>query len=426
MRPEAVLIPLSTAAAAIGGFLLGSGSYIAGWGLMAVAALLTGFSIRSSARVTDSVATLLKAVRNRDTTLRFESRDKYTTAALNEIADILHDVRRRAAESECTYSLVIDGLKTGIIVADEKGFVRSTNRAALELLELDVLTHTDQLRRIAPDLVNLDASAMSDRRISVCIDGHERKDLLVTTTRAKIGEENMILAVIDNISPELDRKEIESWSRLTRVLVHEIVNSLAPVISLSRTLCRRMPDSGSDKEILLGLNTISDMSEGLMRFAESFRAFSTPPAVSPTVIEVRPMLERLVMATKAFTETCITIAECDANLLIYADRSLTTRVISNILSNATNAIENMENGHIEIRACSHDDGSVTIDIANNGPRIEAASAQDIFVPFFTTRKGGQGIGLALCRHIMKAQNGGVVLMPYSGEGSDTVFRITFN
>ncbi len=428
---ERFLLPIALAAsAAVSVWLFLTGHMLGGSVAAGVALALILRIIRIMNRTDSQVTLLLDAVRNGDTSLRFSSHDTRVTRSLNEIASILHTVRKTAAESERTYSLILGAISAGVLVIDSKGYVSKVNEAALRLLGLEVLTHIDRLKAVSPDLPAMLTNASGGHRLHLTLPGgintSSPRNVVIMTSEAVIAGEQLKIFVMDDIAGELESREIESWSKLTRVLVHEIINSLTPVTSISRTLLSTPDTESLPPEIRKGLDTIGSMSEGLTDFVNSFRALTSPPRVNPTLMELRPFLEKMIMAARSAAPADIEIilAECDSELMVYADAALTGRVITNILSNAVSAVEGIERPVITVRASCEPDDRVIIDIADNGPKIDPTTAESIFIPFFTTRPDGQGIGLPLCRQIMKAQGGSVTLLPY-GESGLTVFRVAF-
>ena len=399
---------------------------------VAAVLVIAGLIIRlnkAMLRTDSQVRLLLEAVKNSDTSLRFSSNDSRVTRSLNEIAAILHRVRLTAAESERTYSLILSAVSAGVIVIDSKGYVNKINEAALSLLALEVLTHTDRLQALNPDFPAMLRNARAGARLQLSLPAGmtaASRNVVIMASEAVIADEHLKIFVMDDIAGELESREIESWSKLTRVLVHEIINSLTPVTSISRTILSSPEIASLPPHIHKGLDTIGSMSEGLTDFVNSFRALTSPPKVNPSLMELRPFLEKMVMAARSASPAHIEIKlqECDSDLMVYADAALTGRVVTNILSNAVSAVDHTDNPLITVSARCEPDDSVIIDIADNGPAIDPATAESIFIPFFTTRPDGQGIGLPLCRQIMKAQGGSVTLRPY-GESSLTVFRISF-
>lgn len=240
---------------------------------------------------------------------------------------------------------------------------------------------------------------------------------------------NTGILVLNDINNELDEKEIDSWIRLTRVLTHEIMNAVTPITSLSDTLLGLTEAQVSKEEIRNGLQTISSTGKGLLSFVESYRKFTRIPTPEPSLFYVKSFIERMVeLARHQYPDVRVTfhmdIAPSD--LILYADENLVSQVVINLLKNAIQAIESDKNtdkeGHINIRAYCNEAEAILIEISNNGPAIPNDIAEHIFIPFFTTKEGGSGIGLSISRQIMRLSGGNLSLLP----GKETTFILKFN
>ena len=208
--------------------------------------------------------------------------------------------------------------------------------------------------------------------------------------------------------------------KLIRVLTHEIMNTVTPIISLSDTLLKN-----SQGEQRTGLQVISQTGKDLVKFVENYRKFTHVPTPSPRLFYVKPFLQRMTELTKPLLKDGVDISiDIEPHdLLAYSDEGLVSRVVSNILKNAAEAVDS--NGHIGIHAYTDAQEAVTIDISNDGEPIPDDVASHIFVPFFTTKNGGSGIGLSISRQIMRACNGSLVLLS-DKKTKLTTFRLTFN
>ena len=232
-----------------------------------------------------------------------------------------------------------------------------------------------------------------------------------------------------DINNELDEKEIDSWIRLTRVLTHEIMNAVTPITSLSDTLLGLTEAQASKEEIRNGLQTISSTGKGLLSFVESYRKFTRIPTPEPSLFYVKSFIERMVeLARHQHPDVRVTFHTdiAPSDLILYADENLVSQVVINLLKNAIQAIESDKNtdkeGHINIRAYCNEAEAILIEISNNGPAIPNDIAEHIFIPFFTTKEGGSGIGLSISRQIMRLSGGNLSLLP----GKETTFILKFN
>lgn len=347
-------------------------------------------------RTIGKVTFLFNAIDNLDFSFNFpeQGRDKLVNESLNRIRRILETARREAIERERYYEQIINAVSTGIMVVDERGCVLQHNEAALRLLGVEALTFESQ------------AAA------KLASDDFSKRD----TTAMLHGKKVRIIAFSD-IRNELSSREMESWTKLIRVLTHEIMNNVAPITSLSETLSHK----ANDNEIKEGLSVINSTGKQLLNFVDNYRQMTLIPKPQPKLFYVKPFLERMVAISKEYSKTSDIHQDISLpDLLLYADESLIAHVVTNILKNAVEAGASA----ITIAAYTAPDDSVCIDISNNGKPIPSEEAQHIFVPFFTTKPTGSGIGLSISRQIMKQSGGSIELITSSD--STTLFRLKFS
>ena len=397
------------------------------WLWLFVALPTLGWSIWAFYRLytyhTRKVAFLLDAIENNDPALHFyeqvaDKDSSQVNAMLNRIARMLQTIKLETMEREKYYELILDFVETGIVVLDDKGVVFQHNRKALELLGLDVFTHVKQLGRVSEEVEKVFREIMPGQRMKVEYTNERGK--LTPYFRASsitIQEKPYRIIAMDDISHELDEREIDSWIRLVRVLTHEMMNSLTPVTSLSEMLLS-LPGAQKDEELRQGLETIHTTGQGLVNFVMSYRKLTRLPSPEPTLIDVRPFLERMVQLAKhqhPLSRVRITLENVQEDLMTFADESMMTQVMTNLLKNAMHAIGEAPNGEIRLRAYCDAQDVVRIEVANNGPKITPEIAEQMFVPFFTTKEDGSGIGLSLSKQMMRLQGGNVSLLPYRDE-----------
>jgi nitrogen fixation/metabolism regulation signal transduction histidine kinase len=374
---------------------------------------------------------LLDALENNDNALRFREEtgnrnNRTINRLLNRVARILSEVKTETVQQEKYYELILSFIHTGVIVLNDKGAVHQKNSESLRLLGLEVFTHVRQLDKVDPGLMEKLQHAGPGDTFHVTFSNEQRKvNLLVQVSGITIREERLRIFALNDINSELDEKELDSWIRLIRILTHEIMNAVTPIASLSDTLLTMA--GGQDEEIRRGLQTISNTGKGLLSFVESYRKFTRIPTPEPALFYVRPFVERMVDLAKHQYD-CDRIAFdlriTPDDLILYADENLIAQVVINLMKNAIEAIGAKTDGWINIRAYSSETEEVRIEIGNNGAPIEPEVAEQIFVPFFTTKQGGSGIGLSLSRQIMRLSGGSITLKP--AQPSDpTTFILRF-
>ena len=262
--------------------------------------------------------------------------DYLINESLNRIAEIIFQARHDAQEKEKFYELILDSVNTGIIVIDEKGNVYQTNSEARRLLGLNVFTHTQQLLRVDEGLQKLIQNIRPGEKQQISY-SNERGviHLSVRASASKIRGSILRILAINDINNELDENELDSWIRLTRVLTHEIMNSVTPITSLSETLLSK--ENGRDPEIQAGLEAINTTGKGLIDFVENYRQFTHIPTPQPSLFYVKEFTERmkqLALHQMPSTSTTIYIDVKPEDLIVHADENLITRVVLNLLKNA--------------------------------------------------------------------------------------------
>ena len=369
------------------------------------------------------VAFLLDAIENHDPSVHFyeqvvDKDSSQVNVMLNRIARILHNVRQETIQREKYYELIMDFVETGIVVLDDKGTVFQKNQKALKLLGMEVLTHVRQLSRVSEHLEKAFEEAHSGQKLQVEY-ATERgtMHLSMRVSGITIQDKQLRIIALNDINHELDEREIDSWIRLTRVLTHEMMNSLTPVTSLSETLLS-LPGAQADEELRQGLETIRTTGKGLVNFVMSYRKLTRLPSPEPTLFDVHPFLLRMVQLAE-HQHPCpnirITLEAVPEDLMVFADESMLAQVMTNLLKNAIHAIGSSVEGEIRRRAYVDDQDMIHIEVSNNGPEITPEMAEQIFIPFFTTKEDGSGIGLSLSKQMMRLQGGSIALLPYKDE-----------
>ena len=364
---------------------------------------------------------LFDAIDNVDFSFNFpmqgvSKNDRILHQSLNRIKAFLQHTREEQMEREKYYEKILNIVDAGIMVVDSHDNVLQHNQAALRLLDTDVLTHLNQVK-----------TKLKDEHLSK----HE--------TATMIKDKPVRIIAISDVSHELSNQEIDSWIKLIRVLTHEIMNTITPVTSLSETLLKELeedmhwegrfatnPNSPKEKDLRIDLETIHKTGTELLSFVNNYRRFTHVPQPQPSLFYVEPFLNRMAMLCNH--EASIEVSPKD--LIVYADESLIAHVVTNLLKNAVEAIkekkstEVSEDKHafIRIKAYANEQEAIVIDVTNNAGIIPDDIAAHIFIPFFTTKKEGSGIGLSLSRQIMRV-SGGTLSLHQNKEENTTTFRI---
>jgi two-component system, NtrC family, nitrogen regulation sensor histidine kinase NtrY len=380
---------------------------------------------------------LLNALDNGDYSFHFSEsnlsrREKELNTMLNRIKEILANARKEVIENEKFLSLIIESVSTGIIILDDFGHVQTVNKSALQVLGLPVFTHLNQLSGVNEDFPELFRNMKSGDNPQITI-ANECEEMQVSLRLSEIKLKNgrMKVITLNNIGNELETKEMESWIRLIRVMTHEIMNSIAPITSLSETLLllHKMPkpretDENLKSNTIEAFETIHTTAKGLLSFVDSYRKFTGIPKPVIQPFALKPLLDKVLhLEQKVIEEKNIKLKliSIDEDVELLADEKLITQVLVNLMKNAIEAIGQTENGQIIIRCNKQTTGQVSIDICNTGKPIPKEVLPHIFIPFFTTKETGTGIGLSVSRYIMRL-HGGKLTHSTSPEGW-TVFTV---
>ena len=365
------------------------------------------------------VTFLFDAIDNGDFSFNFPTEkrfkeDKILHQSLNRIKLFLQHTREEQMDREKYYEQILNAVDTGILVVDSHDNILQHNQAALRLLDTDVLTHMNQVK-----------GKLKDEHLAK----HE--------TQAMLKDKHVRIIALSDVSHELSNQEVDSWIKLIRVLTHEIMNTITPVTSLSETLLTRVTE---DKDLKQGLETIHKTGTELLAFVNNYRRFTHVPQPQPALFYVEPFLERMALLCNHEVEISVT----PKDLLVYADESLLSHVVTNLLKNAVEAFKEKEKekeredkqecrsadlqsaaskkAFIRLQAYANAQESIIIDVSNNAGLIPEDVASHIFIPFFTTKPEGSGIGLSLSRQIMRVSGGSLSLHQDKAQGI-TTFRI---
>ena len=388
---------------------------------VAVTAVIT--SLLTSRKMRRKVAYMLDALEDKELNFRFDENriiGRCFNSTLNRLRGIFDKERREINEQEKYFGLMLDHVKTGIVVIEEKGQVSYCNNTALALLGIATLGHIRQLRTISESLYEI---------FQHITDGVEEKTsyynesgkmtISMTASSARIGKNQVRIIAFNDISREIAENEQESWSKLIRVLTHEIMNTVTPIASLSETLLKF---DNVDGEVKNGLNTISQSSRGLIKFVDTYRNLTRVAMPSKKAFYFKELADRVINLTReqalASGAAC-TFTEKSDDVLLYADEGQITQILINLVKNAIQA----EAKKIEITAEINNHEHIIINVINDGRPISKESQDEIFVPFYTTKQDGTGSGLSLSRQIMRLHNGNLNLT--RSDDKATVFTLVF-
>ena len=360
--------------------------------------------------------------------------------AYKVLAEVFRRLNRQKAANHQYLEAVVEHVGVALVCFDDEGTVTMMNEPARALFAIPHLNSLQTFGRIdarLPDLLR--GMGDAERQLFSMKRDDDSLQLVLYATRFELLETRYKLVSFQNIREELDRREIDSWQKLIRVLTHEIMNSVTPITSLSRLIRETMIDETSpipvfraltsqeQGDMLRSLTAIHTRSRGLLDFVEAYRSFAKLPTPIFADFTVKSLLERVhtLMARELEDRKIALALECDdAVLTAHADVGQAEQVLINLLRNAVDALTETSAPSITLRASKDEQGKVLVQVADNGPGIAPAHLDDIFVPFFTTKRNGTGVGLSVSRQIMQANNGLISVRSTPGEGS--VFTLKFS
>ena len=369
------------------------------------------------------VSYMLDALEDKELNFRFDERrlrGRKFNKTLNRLRNIFDKERREIIEQEKYFGLMLDHVKTGVVVVEDSGRVNYCNKTALELLGVATFGHIRQLRSVSDSLYEIFQSITDgvEERASYYNESG-KMTIALTASAATIGKDHVRVIAFNDISNEIAENEQESWSKLIRVLTHEIMNTITPIASLSDTL---LTFDGVDEDIKNGLSTISESSKGLIKFVDSYRNLTRVAPPVKKAFYFKELAERVISLTREQAATngaVCTFEEMSEDIILYADEGQITQILINLVKNAVQA----EAKNIEITAEINPSEHIIINVTNDGLPISKESQDEIFVPFYTTKQEGTGIGLSLSRQIMRLHNGTLSLT--RSDERETVFTLIF-
>ena len=394
--------------------------------LITLAAIVLSSAIASfitSRKMRGKVSYMLDALEDKELNFRFDEKrlfGRQFNRTLNRLRNIFDKERHEIIEQEKYFGLMLDHVRTGVVVIEQDGRINYCNKTALSLLGIATFGHIRQLRPVSESLYNafLTVTDSEEERASYYNESG-KMTIALTASAATIGKSAVRVVAFNDISSEIAENEQQSWSKLIRVLTHEIMNTVTPIASLSETL---LNFENVDEEVRNGLYTISQSSRGLIKFVDSYRNLTRVAPPVKRAFYFRELAERVISLTKEQAlvsgAECIYIEKSD-DILLYADEGQITQILINLVKNAIQA----EARHIEITAEINLSEHVIINVTNDGSPISKESQEEIFVPFYTTKQEGTGIGLSLSRQIMRLHNGTLSLT--RSDETSTVFTLTF-
>ncbi|SHF93583.1 PAS domain S-box-containing protein [Mariniphaga anaerophila] len=390
-------------------------------------------------RTNRKIAWFFEAVKNDDSTLNFpvdtgKGALNELNASMNKVNELIKNIKFELREQEQYFRAILEHVSIGIITYNEKGTIFLANSAAKKMLGYEYLTHINQILRVDEKLFKALKELKPGGRTMVSFSGKNGViQLSLKSTLFKTAQENFQLVAIQDIKNELEIKELESWIKLIRVLTHEIMNTVAPITSLSQTILGyyknlhgNLPDEKIIRNTIKGLEVINERGAGLISFVETYRKLTRIPQPEKEAVKIAALFDGIITLNNMDEETgnvSLSKEVAPGDLEIFADKKQLTQVLLNLVKNSKDALKNEPGGWVKLSGKVSETGRVQIMVADNGPGISEELMDKIFVPFFTSKETGSGIGLSLSRQIMSLHGGSIKMV--SSPGKLTVATLEF-
>ena len=398
--------------------------------------------IRFITHTNREIAKLLMAIRYSDFSISFKG--KKTGKSFQELqeafVEIIEAFKKVSVEKEAQFKflqVIVDNIKVGVLAIKEDHTIELMNKAAEDLLKIATPNYWKQFQQLLPSFsAQIGEMEDNERRLIELVIKGEKQQVSAQINRLKILNYRYTILTFQDIKSEIEQKEIEAWHKLIRILTHEIMNSVTPVTSLSETMLMMLEEKGEPKpleeiseetleDLRFSLKTIQRRSEGLLHFVEDYRKLTRIKALQVEEVNVKELLEENVnLLSKEFEKVGVALKmKAEPQLKIAMDRKLIDQVLINLLTNARHATEGREDAQVELLAYSNRNQFI-IEVKDNGIGIDEVKMDQIFIPFFSTKEHGSGIGLSLSRQIMKKHKGDLTVksQPDQGATFSLIFR----
>jgi nitrogen fixation/metabolism regulation signal transduction histidine kinase len=345
---------------------------------------------------------------------------KELSEAFNNVIEKFQKSRGETEEHVRYLETVVQHVGVGLIAYDQNGSIQFINNAAKRLLNVPNVPNIVGLNKVGKEFVITLFNIKAGDKITLKLtDEDDIIQLVMNATEFKLRDKKFTLVSLQNIQSELEEKETEAWQQLIRVLTHEIMNSITPISSLASTVNQilasdkeqgKFLDEETMEDVNTAMSTIQRRSEGLIHFVDTYRSLTKIPNPNFEIFQVMQLFRRVKkLMEKELKENNIELAMSvkPESLELTADPELIEQVIINLIINAKHALEGRPNPRISITSYLDEKGKVVIKVSDNGPGIPKETMEKIFIPFFTTKKNGSGIGLSLAKQIMRLHRGAI-------------------
>jgi two-component system nitrogen regulation sensor histidine kinase NtrY len=400
--------------------------------------------IRYVDRTNRELASFLESIRYSEFTRSFHISDTGSSfdelnAAFNDVIKDFQQVRSEREEHFHYLQNIVQNIDISILAYQRDGTVEMVNPAAKKLFQINTLRNINKLRELSHELADtlLNIKPGENKLVKVQ-DEDDILQLAIYATEFKIKDKVILLSTVKNIQNVLEEQETAAWQKLIRVLTHEIMNSIAPISSLSSTVESMVhPYASGEKEVpeidmetiseIQGaLQTINKRSTGLMNFVETYRSLTKIPEPNFAVVSMKDLIQNVhTLMKKEVQQKNITLSTTlePGTIELHVDEQMIEQVLINLVKNSVQALDGCRDGRIQIRGVYNKRGRPSIQVIDNGQGILGDVIDKIFIPFFTTKRSGSGIGLSLSRQILRLHGGTITAKSTPNE--ETIFTMTF-
>jgi two-component system, NtrC family, nitrogen regulation sensor histidine kinase NtrY len=377
------------------------------------------------------------SVQDQDSSVRFQEETKNSSFrklhdSMNYLNTVIQNVKIENERTSHFLQSVVDHVDIGLLSFDGNGEIEIYNRAAKRYLNVPQPRQLSSLKTMDDELFKIINTIKPGQEIlhKMKID-NLLQSILVKATELKFESHVIKLVSFQDITNELDKKELDSWQRLIRVLTHEIMNSISPITSLTTVISGYFKKKGDENPVppekidtqiiaktLSGLDTIEETGKGLLDFVDKYRSLTSLPKPDLCKFTIVSLFRKckLLMESNISNHIKITASVYPEDIAIVADYAQVEQILINLIKNATEALYNKKNGTIHLKAFHSEEGTI-IQVEDNGIGISSDIIGDIFVPFYTTKENGSGIGLSLSKQIMQNHNGTISVNSAPNKGA---------
>jgi two-component system nitrogen regulation sensor histidine kinase NtrY len=437
-----ILIVLSSAVLGIVLQHIDGGYYYTLAGIIFLIMLQTWLLVKQVNKTNADLEKFLSSVQDHDSSIRFYENTKNTTFKklhdrMNNLNTIIHNVKIENERTGHFLHTVVEHVDIGLLSFDMNGKIEIYNRAAKRYLNVQQPRQLSSLKSMNDEIFNIINTIKPGQEIL-----HKMKidsllqSILVKAAELKFESNVIKLISFQDITNELDKKELDSWQRLIRVLTHEIMNSISPITSLTKVISgyfkkkedgSQIPLENIDYQVisktLSGLDTIEETGKGLLDFVDKYRSLTSLPKPDLGKFTINSLFWKckLLMESDIPKNIKITASVYPEDISIVADYAQIEQILINLIKNAVEALSEKKNGIIHLKAFYADD-STLVQVEDNGIGISGDIIEDIFVPFYTTKKNGSGIGLSLSKQIMQNHDGTISVNSAPNKGSEFTLK----